>query len=168
MDPNKQPNETDNCLEFILNTLCNSLNLKPKQAAGLLTNGNQYLIHASVRGLKGNYEPIISWFQEVYSHSKHLSDLMIESENANIGKALLTTMNGLKSGLYSLSRDVISWCARLMGKIAFDFATYDQTQSGKNDLMLEAAWRWFGAQELEKGGVEACLNAIIRHSDLAD
>jgi hypothetical protein len=40
MDATKDVEDTENCLEFILNTLCKALNLKPKQAAGLLTNNN--------------------------------------------------------------------------------------------------------------------------------
>jgi hypothetical protein len=60
--------------------------MKPKQvrnkasnffkAAGLLTNSYQYLIHSCVKGVKGRFEPVISWYQEVYANSKHLADLI--------------------------------------------------------------------------------------------
>jgi len=40
MDINRLPNETDSSLELILNTLCRSCEMKPKQAAALLTNNN--------------------------------------------------------------------------------------------------------------------------------
>lgn len=36
--------------------------MKPKQAAALLTNNNQFLIHSIVKGVKGKYEPLISWY----------------------------------------------------------------------------------------------------------
>jgi hypothetical protein len=40
MDITKDPSQTESTLEFILNTLCRALNMKPKQAAALLTNNN--------------------------------------------------------------------------------------------------------------------------------
>lgn len=40
MDINKEPSSTESTLEFILNTLCRALEMKPKQAAALLTNNN--------------------------------------------------------------------------------------------------------------------------------
>jgi hypothetical protein len=40
MDTNKPVSESESTLEFILNTLCKALSLKPKQAAALLTNNN--------------------------------------------------------------------------------------------------------------------------------
>jgi hypothetical protein len=40
MDTNKEPSDAESSLEFILNTLCRALSMKPKQAAALLTNNN--------------------------------------------------------------------------------------------------------------------------------
>jgi hypothetical protein len=40
MDISKDPSNTESTLEFILNTLCRALSMKPKQAAALLTNNN--------------------------------------------------------------------------------------------------------------------------------
>jgi len=40
MDISKEPSETESTLEFILNTLCRALTMKPKQSAALLTNNN--------------------------------------------------------------------------------------------------------------------------------
>jgi hypothetical protein len=40
MDTNRDPSQTESTLEFILNTLCRALTMKPKQAAALLTNNN--------------------------------------------------------------------------------------------------------------------------------
>lgn len=73
MNPDRDANETENTLEFLLNTLCRAFTMKPKQAAALLTNSNQYLIHSVVKGVKGKFEPVIQWYQDVYAHSKYLS-----------------------------------------------------------------------------------------------
>jgi hypothetical protein len=40
MNADKPVIETESSLEFILNTLCKALEVKPKQAAALLTNNN--------------------------------------------------------------------------------------------------------------------------------
>lgn len=83
MDINREPSETESTLEFILNTLCRALNMKPKQSAALLTNNNQFLTHCVVKGVKSRYEPMINWYQEVYQFSRHLSMMLeIEVENA--------------------------------------------------------------------------------------
>ncbi len=61
-DADTEPSETTNCLEFLLTTLCRVMELKPKQAAGLLTNNNKYLAVAVVKGFKGDFKPIINWY----------------------------------------------------------------------------------------------------------
>ena len=84
MDTEKDPSMTESTLEFILNTLCRALNMKPKQAAALLTNNNQFLIHCIVKGVKGRFEPMINWYQEIYQYSRHLSMMLeIEIDNAS-------------------------------------------------------------------------------------
>jgi hypothetical protein len=55
--------------------------MKSKQAAALLTNNNQFLIHSIVKGVKGNYDPLNSWYNEVKQHLKHLIILLeLETE----------------------------------------------------------------------------------------
>ena len=63
MNPNKDPSDTNSSLEFILNVMSRWFKMKPKQAAALLTNSNQYLLHSVVKGLKGNYDPIIKYYK---------------------------------------------------------------------------------------------------------
>jgi hypothetical protein len=43
-------------------TLAKHLNLKITQSASLLTNGSKYLAHVIAKGVKGDYEPIITWY----------------------------------------------------------------------------------------------------------
>jgi hypothetical protein len=77
----RSPSDSESSLEFILNTLCRAFMMKPKQAAALLTNNNQFLIHSIVKGVKGNYDPLNSWYTEVKQHIKHLITLLeLETE----------------------------------------------------------------------------------------
>jgi hypothetical protein len=62
MNAEREIGDTESTLELILNTLCKSFSMKPKQAAALLTNNNQFLIHSIVKGVKGKYEPLIAWY----------------------------------------------------------------------------------------------------------
>ena len=62
MDAERRPNETESCLEFILNVLSKAFGMKPRQAAGLLTNANKYLNHAIIKGLKGDFEPVVGLY----------------------------------------------------------------------------------------------------------
>lgn len=62
MNADREPADTESTLELILNTLCKAFSMKPKQAAALLTNNNQFLIHSIVKGVKGRYEPLIGWY----------------------------------------------------------------------------------------------------------
>ena len=85
--------------------------MKPKQAAALLTNNNQFLIHSIMKGVKGNFEPLIQWYQDLNSNSDYLATLLeAEQETfpdtADCGKVLQT----LSCGLYSLNMDICKGC----------------------------------------------------------
>ena len=122
MDINKRPNETVSCLEFLLNILCKAFSMAPKQAAGLLTNANKYLTLAIVKGLKSDYDPILSLYQEAYAHSKHLTHLIEHETTLNLTSNTLTLMlNAFKPGFLSLNDEVVSWCCRLFAKVGYDF-----------------------------------------------
>jgi len=81
MQTDRKPNDTESSLELILNTLCRAFSMKPKQAAALFTNNNQFLIHSIVKGVKGNYEPLNNWYNELKAHLKHMTYLLeLETE----------------------------------------------------------------------------------------
>jgi hypothetical protein len=123
--------------------------MKPKQAAGLLAHNNKYLVHVTVKGVKGTFEKVIDWYEEVYANSKHLAALI---ENEDGTGALSLALNIVKSGLYSPNYDVAVWCCRLLSKLAYEFL---------NRGLPAQAWEWF--TESEDGGLEACVYAIKKH-----
>lgn len=97
--------------------------MKPKQAAALLTNNNQYLIHSIVKGIKGSYQPLLRWFQDLNGWSKYLSALIEQEceeypESANCQKVLST----VACGLYSTreNTEICIWCLRLIAKLLED------------------------------------------------
>jgi hypothetical protein len=79
--------------------LSQDLGIKPKQAAGLLSNNHKYLIHIAVKGMKGgDYSKIVQWYQHIYGYAKQLVSLIdLEKEH----NAMKLTLNIIKCGLYS-------------------------------------------------------------------
>eukprot|EP00347_Sterkiella_histriomuscorum_P006073 403354173 len=159
MDYQKRPNETTTCLEFLLNVICKAFNMIPKQAAGLLTNANKYLNIAIVKGLKNEYEPVISLYQETYAHSKHLTQLIEHEHSFNLSTNTLgLILNAYKSGFLSQNDEVVSWCCRLFAKIAYDFVDAGE--------IIGVAWDWF--KDETQGALETCIQALKKHQYILD
>lgn len=131
LDPQKDPQKSKSCLEFLILILSKHLELDPKQAASLFTHGNKYLAHVFAKGVKGLFDPVVAFFTEVYSNVPTLIKLFLEDTTR---KNLHFTLNALKPGLVSKSFDVAEWSARLFSKLAFEFA---------DSNLLMNAWEWF-------------------------
>ena len=52
LDAERPLGDLESSFELILVTLSKAFNLKPKQAAALLTNNNQYLVTCCIKGAK--------------------------------------------------------------------------------------------------------------------
>jgi len=104
------------------------------------------LIHCVVKGVKGKFEPMINWYQEIYQYSRHLSMMLeIEVDNAiqskdqkmikasqqNFEKVLQT----ISCGCYSNHLEVAQLCMRTISCIASDF-------SGNQELSA-LTMKWF-------------------------
>ena len=117
----------------------------------LLMNGNKYLAHVVAKGIKGNFDPVIYWYKELYAQAKHILQLVIKEESTG---SVPTLLQALKPGLYSKNEDVCQWSCRLLSKIAFDFSNVE---------LLPAAWEWFTTAN---GGLYAFLSCLRRHVDI--
>ena len=53
MDTSKELKDTKSTFEFILLSMSKYLDIRPKQAIGLLSDNHKYLIHIVVKGTKG-------------------------------------------------------------------------------------------------------------------
>lgn len=134
MNEGKDLSEAETTLEFILLSLARCLSIKPKQAAGLLSNNHKYLIHIAVKGMKGNdYSKILSWYQNIYGYAKHIVQLIDNEKEQN---AMKLTLNILKVGLYSHNADLVVSCSRVLSKIGQEINTVGGQLAG-------LAWEWF-------------------------
>lgn len=119
IDPNKPLFEVDSCLEYLIVGFCKNFDLKPKQSAGLLTQGYKFLAHIIVKGLKGNFEPVLVWYQDVYSNTERLTELILnESDEGSINFIL----SALKPGLLSKDTEIVQWAMRVFSKLALEFS----------------------------------------------
>ena len=96
----KKINESNSCLEFLLLSFVHSLEVSTKQAAGLLTQGYKYLAHIVAKGLKGEFAPIINWYQNLYSDTDRLA-VLVQNEQEN--NSLRFVLEAVKPGLLSKS-----------------------------------------------------------------
>ena len=112
--PSKALTATKSCLEFLIVSFSHHFGLKPKQAAGLMTQGGKYLAHILVKGLKGQYEPVVSWYQAVFSALKHLLTLIIKEEVNGSVSLILST---LRPGLLSRNLEAAQWTCRVFARL---------------------------------------------------
>ena len=50
------------------------------KAAALLSNGNKYLAHVLVKGVKSNFTQLSNWLQEMYANSKKILSFFEQDE----------------------------------------------------------------------------------------
>lgn len=123
--------DTMNPLEFFLVSLCRNFDMKPKHAAALMSHNNTYLVQVVIKGLKGNYAPVIRWYQEMYAESRHLTKLVEREGTIN---ATAMVLRALQPGLYTKHVETAQWACRILSKLAYDFQALE---------MASLAWEWF-------------------------
>lgn len=152
IEPNKSLTSTKTCLELLIVSFSQSFSLRPKQAAGLMTQGGKYLAHIIVKGLKGQYEPVVKWYQALFAVLKHLMGLIVKEEVNGSVSLILST---LRPGLLSRNLEVCQWTCRVFARLGKDMQEKE---------LLAVAWevrltQWFSAPS---GGIDACIVATTR------
>ena len=142
LDTDKVLFQSDSCIEFFLLSFCSSFDLKPKQAAGLLAQGNKVLKQIIIKGLKGDFEPVLLWYQSVYQNTERLSDLIQYEIEKN---AVNFALGSLKYGLESRNEEVVQWTLKTYAKIVLDME--------ERGIMMQS-WNWFVSPQ-------SCLGQIL-------
>lgn len=122
LDSKRDLAKTESCLEFLLVSFCQSFDLQPKQAAGLLTQGNKFLAHVIVKGLKGDHSKIHNWYLNLYKNSFHLSGL-IEVELAK--GSLNMIFSSIKPGFLSKNIKTAEKCSEIVQKLFEQLIMYE-------------------------------------------
>lgn len=114
------------------------------------------MIHSCVKGVKGKYDPVLGWFQDLYANSRHLSTLLeLEVEQLGNTTNFIKVLETLACGLFSPNHDVALWCYKLCTKMVEDFS--------QNPQIFDHAMQWFTQKE---GGLELALHAFKKHPDM--
>lgn len=109
-------NEIESSLEFLICSLSVAFELKAIQSVALLTNNNQYLIAACVKGIKnGRFQPIVTWYETLNYNVDDLCGLIIdEFASLNDAPTLKKMLDALASGLHSTCLPLLSLTFQLL------------------------------------------------------
>jgi hypothetical protein len=141
LNVNKNYKDCESPLEFFIVSLCKALEMKPKQAVALLSNNRKYLIHICNKGIKGDYEKIKNWYDDLSVNSRTLTNLLkIWKDGKSVGFATLSV--GLFSKNYKIAQSSFNLVNQLQGDIGGD-------------------WDW-----LTKEGLDTLIFAINKHPQL--
>jgi hypothetical protein len=105
------------------------------------------------KGLKGDYEPIKSWYQDILNNVPTLFRLIEQDDKS---KSLLFALRACKPGLISKNAETAEWSCKL-------FVTLGNELVNRN--LLPLAWDWFIA---ENGGLHFTIMCMKRHVGLRD
>jgi len=153
LDIKTDPTDCTDSVSFLLSTLVTKMRVRANQALALLSNSNKLLIHVIIKGLKGDYAPVLDWYKEIFTHSTKLLELL-QSEPDGVN-AVLQVFDIFKAGLFSKNIEICDWALRLLGKVSNEL-----NSKGMSGL----AWDWFIA---ENGGLQAVIYAIEKSRELA-
>ena len=85
--------------------------MSPKQAAALLTNNNQYLITACIKGVKGGkYEPLLNWYDQLNGNCVTLATLLtleMDQLPQSSKKTFVKVMAAIACGFYSYNVELV-------------------------------------------------------------
>jgi hypothetical protein len=150
VNPEQPLLETSYCLEFLLVALSKSFNLKPKQAAVLMTRKGRYLAKVLCKGLRQQFEPIEKWLDVLIGNAAHLCGLMIKEKD---NEAVSIVCDVLQPGLLSQSQAVVSKVVELLTYLA------------KASKLRSETWEWF---KTEPTCIKSVIVAYGRYPELGE
>lgn len=103
-----QLTETNSVLEFLVLSFCKAFKVSGKVAVGLLAQNGAYLAQLIKKGLKGVYDPVLTWLSLIENNFEH-SFKLVKRESASIGLVL----NLIKFCLLSNSEIVQDRCLQV-------------------------------------------------------
>jgi len=146
LNPQKDLNDSENILEFVILGICQKFEMNPKQAAGILANNFKNFAQIVIRGLKNYiYLPILEFLNNFLMLQEHVVLLIIGDSHS-----LQFLLNVLRPGLYSASTDVIMVTCKTIKSLLRDL-------SRKN--LQEQIWNYL---VMNNGGIGAILNCYNR------
>ena len=147
IDDEKSLDDAESCLEFFILSFTHSFRLSSKQATGLLAQGCKYLAHIIAKGLKGEFEPVRSWLQDLYVTNDKLSSLMSNEQDSGSTQFVLSA---IKPGILSKDLEVVQWTFRVLSRLILDL---------NDKQMMDDVWKWF----IDDNLIEICIQSMKRN-----
>lgn len=116
-----------------------------------MADKNKLLGQLLLKGLKGNFEPIMKWLQFVEINSEQLINLS-KTEDGNIEIVFDT----LRPGLLSRDNETAVRTFRVILKLTEEMAELD---------LQPLIWNWFCR---ESGGLSSCILGLKKHENVYD
>lgn len=129
---NSSLTDTQSLLEFLILTFCKCFKLAPRVAAGLLVQKAEYLSKVIIKGLKGDFKPVLQWYTTIENYSNHILTL---SEKEIFSANLIFTC--AKSGIFSQGSEVQGKAFAILRFFQNKFKIY-------NDL----TWNWLNSDSI--------------------
>lgn len=147
--------QTRSVLEFILLSICKSMSLTPKQAAGLLADDKKYLSHIIIHGISSskNFGPVKEFYQMILGNIDYFIQLIQINSVAypnQISKNIELSLSSMKPGLLSKNIDIVYISGRLLSKLALELIEIN---------LISSAFDWF---VMPNGGLEASILCLKR------
>jgi len=121
-----------------------------------LTNNNQYLVTACIKGAKGsNYEPILTWYNLLCEHAVLLADLLyFEAKQLpqTARQTFFKVMAALGCGFYSYNHDVVLSTFKLVHLLFEEFLQEPEMQA--------TTMKWFLMNQTPEDGFSG-LNLVL-------
>ena len=165
--PGRALGKCESLIEVLLTSMVQQLNIRPAQAAALLTTNKRYLSHILIHGVKGSHDSVRNWFGVLLDFNDNFTTIMLQDikggqtalrRRHGVGQdqgsiLVISTLTALQPGVLSHDTQVAQRACQLLATIG-------------NALSLTKhgglAWDWFTSEGPESGLLSA-ISCLKRH-----
>ena len=110
--------QAQNTTELLLLTLQQAMNIKASHVQELLTNQNQYFLQACDKGLNGDYQPIVCWYELLHEFNYKIISLFLDAYARNAAVEVSLVLSTVRCGFFSKNPEVVKLSLSIVNVIA--------------------------------------------------
>ena len=143
LNVNKEYSECESALEFFIISLCKNLNINSRQSIALLSNNRKYLTIMCFKGIKQDFNQVLSWFDDINNNLNILINIL---KKLNDEKSISMSFATLGVGIYSKCLEISNISNLIIYNLSKEF---------------EMDWDWF-----KNEGLALFMFAIDKHPQI--
>ena len=143
LNVNKEYSECESALEFFIISLCKNLNINSRQSIALLSNNRKYLTIMCFKGIKQDFNQVLSWFDDINNNLNILINIL---KNLNDEKSISMSFATLGVGIYSKCLEISNISNLIIYNLSKEF---------------DMDWDWF-----KNEGLALFMFAIDKHPQI--